>query len=140
MISSVVIGVFAEESTPQTQQPEGTAENVTTQDNSELIVQNEILTTTYGKIIDAKDIKQVVTGTITDTVQEVTVLITEGEYEGEEFTTNYVLSYDIEGKILAYELDKGDKVTVQITEDADGNMTVTVMDVVRSDYIILLFL
>ena len=72
-------------------------------------------------------------------MQEVKVEITEGKYIGEEVTTNYILSYDIDGKILAYELDVGDKVIIQISEDADGNITATVQDVVRSNYIIGMF-
>lgn len=100
----------------------------------------DIITDTVAKVIEANEVKEVVTGSMTDKVQEVTIEIIEGDYIGEEFTTNFVLSYDIEGKILAYELDKGDKVLVQLAEDADGNVTATVQDVVRSNYIILMFI
>ena len=106
----------------------------------ELLNQNEIITNTYGKIIETKEIKEIVTGTVKDIVQEVTVEITEGDYIGEEFTTNYILSYDIDGKILAYELDVGDKVSVQISENIDGNVAATVLDVVRSGHIVAMFL
>ena len=74
-----------------------------------------------------------------DKVQEVTIEIIEGDYIGEEFTTEFILSYDIDGKILAYELEKGDKVLVQLAEDVDGNVTATVQDVVRANYIFLMF-
>lgn len=100
----------------------------------------DIITDTVAKVIEAKEVTEVVTGGMKDKVQEVTIEITEGDYIGEEFTTNFVLSYDIEGKILAYELEKGDKVLVQLAEDAEGNVTATVQDVVRSNYIILMFL
>ena len=90
-------------------------------------------------VIEAGDVTQVETGSITDTVQQVTIEILDGAYETEEFTTNYVLSYDIEGKILGHELEEGDKVTVQITEDENGNVTATVQDVVRNGYIMLMF-
>lgn len=100
----------------------------------------DIITDTVAKVIEAKEVTEVVTGGMKDKVQEVTIEITEGDYIGEEFTTNFVLSYDIEGKILAYELEKGDKVSVQLAEDAEGNVTATVQDVVRSNYIILMFL
>lgn len=104
------------------------------------LVQNyENLINTYGKIIEAGEAVEVVTGTVTEKVQEVTVEITEGDYIGDEFTTNYVLSYDIDGKILAYELDVGNKVTVQIVENVDGSITVTVLDVVRANYIAIMF-
>lgn len=104
------------------------------------LVQNyENLINTYGKIIEVGEAIEVVTGTVTEKVQEVTVEITEGDYIGDEFTTNYVLSYDIDGKILAYELDVGNKVTVQIVENADGSISVTVLDVVRANYIGIMF-
>lgn len=106
---------------------------------AELLEKTDIITDTVAKVIEAKEVKEVVTGTMKDKVQEVTIEITEGDYIGEEFTTDFVLSYDIEGKILAYELEKGDKVIVQLAEDAEGNVTATVQDVVRSNYIILMF-
>ncbi len=108
-------------------------------EDAELVRNYENLINTYGRIIEAGDAIEVVTGTVTEKVQEVTVEITEGDYIGDEFTTNYVLSYDIEGKILAYELDVGNKVAVQIIESADGSISVTVLDVVRADYIGVMF-
>ncbi len=106
----------------------------------ELIENHETIVNTYGKIIEVGEPIDTVTGTVKEKVQEVVVEITEGDYIGDEFTTNYVLSYDIEGKILAYELDEGDKVSVQIIEDTDGTTTVTVLDVVRANYIVIMFL
>lgn len=135
MINCFMFNVLATEqtNTNELSQEQNTQEG-------ELIEKSEKLVNTYGKIIEAKEPKDLVTGSVKDKVQEVTVQITEGEYEDEEFTTNYVLSYDIEGKILAYELEEGDKVSVQISEDFEGNISVTVMDVVRANYIIVLFL
>lgn len=104
----------------------------------ELVENHESIVNTYGEIIEVGEPIEVVTGTVKEKVQEVIVEITEGDYIGDEFTTNYVLSYDIEGKILAYELDEGDKVSVQIIEDADGTTTVTVLDVVRANYIVIM--
>ena len=115
----------------------GNEENLET---AELVQNHERLINTYGKIIEAGETIETVTGTVTEKVQEVTVEITEGEYIGEEFTTNYVLSYDIEGKILAYELDVGNKVTVQIIETVDGRISATVLDVVRANYIGIMFI
>lgn len=136
MINCFSIFAFAEEATEETS-VEG--ESDVTSEEYMLVENNETIITTVGKIIEAKEVKEVVTGSMTDQVQEVTVEIIEGDYIGEEFTTNYTLSYDIEGKILAYELDVGDKVSVQISEDSEGSVTATVLDVVRSDYIIILF-
>ena len=90
-------------------------------------------------VIEVGEEKEIQTGSITDIVQEVTIEILDGEYEAEEFTTNYILSYDIDGKIKAQSLEVGDKVTVQIIEDENGNVTATVQDVVRSTYIVVMF-
>lgn len=100
---------------------------------------SDIITDTVAKVIEAKEAKDVVNGSMRDKVQEVTIEIIEGDYIGEEFTTEFILSYDIDGKILAYELEKGDKVLVQLAEDVDGNVTATVQDVVRANYIFLMF-
>lgn len=121
------------------QATEENMEEATTNEGELIEKTDAIITDTVAKVIEAKEVQEVVTGTMKDKVQEVTIEITEGDYIGEEFTTNFVLSYDIEGKILAYELEKGDKVIVQLAEDADGNVTATVQDVVRSNYIFLMF-
>lgn len=128
MISGIAFSVNATETS-----------NVGYSDDAELVQNYENLINTYGKIIEVGEAVEVVTGTVTEKVQEVTVEITEGDYIGDEFTTNYVLSYDIDGKILAYELDVGNKVSVQIVENADGSITVTVLDVVRANYIAVMF-
>ncbi len=107
--------------------------------DSELKEKSQNQVYTYGRIIETGEVKDVTTGTVKDRVQSVVVEITEGDYIGEEFSTDYVLTYDIEGKILAYELDVGDKVSVQITEDDEGKATATVLDVVRAPYLFGLF-
>lgn len=90
-------------------------------------------------VMKVGEIKEVETGSITDTVQEVTIEILDGVYEAEEFTTNYILSYDIDGKIKAYELEVGDKVSVQVVEDEMGNVTASVQNVIRDKYIYAMF-
>ena len=119
---------------------EATAETVeeTATEDVELVQNNELVINTYGKIIKAGEVKETVTGTVTEKIQEVTVEITEGDYIGDEFTTNYILSYDIDGKILAYELEEGNKVSVQIIQDGNGITTATVLDVVRANHIIVM--
>lgn len=92
-----------------------------------------------AKVIEAGEVKKVTTGTVEDTIQEVTIEILEGEYKSEEFETNYVLSYDIEGKIMAYELKEGNEVIAQIIKDNDGTVSVVVQDVQRSDYVYIMF-
>ena len=120
-------GNVPEEEVSQAQTPESVLETATSQIEAQAIV------------IEVGEVKDIQTGSVTDTVQEVTVEILDGEYETEEFTTNYILSYDIDGKIKGYELEVGDKVIVQIIEDENGNVSATVQDVSRNFYIILMF-
>lgn len=93
-----------------------------------------------ARVMKAGEVRKVTTGSVEDTVQEVTVEILEGEYKGKEYTTDYVLSYDIEGKILAYELKEGNTVTVQLSKDNEGNVTVVVQDVERGIFIYVMFI
>lgn len=93
-----------------------------------------------ARVMKAGEVKKVTTGSVEDTVQEVTIEILEGEHKGKEYTTNYVLSYDIEGKILAYELKEGNTVTVQLSKDNEGNVTVVVQDVERGIFIYVMFI
>ncbi len=132
IMNFLAISVFATET--------GTTDNSEYSNDAELIESSDSVTDTYGKIIEVKGTKEVKTGTVVDRVQEVKVEIIDGEYIGEEFDTTYTLSYDIAGKIMAYELDVGDKVLVQLSEDSEGNVTATVQDVVRSGYIIGMFI
>ena len=93
-----------------------------------------------AKILEAGEIKEIKTENITDVVQELKIKILDGKYKGEEFTTNYVLSYDIEGKILAYELEKDDTVMVHISENPDGSVEVSVENIVRQNYMLIMVL
>lgn len=131
MINYFTINIFATE--------DNVSINSEYPNDAELIETSDDVTDTYGRIIEVKGVKDVTTGTVVDKIQEVKVEIIEGEYIGEEFDTTYTLSYDIAGKIMAYELEVGDKVIVQLSEDMDGNVTATVQDVVRSGYIIGMF-
>lgn len=97
------------------------------------------VTEAKAKVIEAGAVRKVTNGSIEDTVQTIKLEILNGEYKGRNFETEYVLSYDVEGKILAYELDEGNKVTVQIAEDPDGSITVTVEDFQRVGYIYFMF-
>ena len=105
-----------------------------------LVEKSEYMVDTKARVMETYGVKEIVTGSVTDKVQEVKIEIIEGDYIGEEFVTNYVLTYDIAGKIQAYELDVGDKVLVQLTEDQDGNIVATVQDVAREKYIIAMFI
>ncbi len=91
-----------------------------------------------AKVIEASEVKTVQHENITDTVQEIKLEILEGEYDTQEFISNYVLSYDIDGKILAYELEKGDTVWVQLSKAPDGSITVEIENIVRQNYIYIM--
>lgn len=117
-----------------------------TEQNSVEPVQQEATTETNkteyfevkAKVIEASEVKTVQHENITDTVQEIKLEILEGEYDTQEFTSNYVLSYDIDGKILAYELEKGDTVWVQLAKASDGSITVEIENIVRQNYIYIM--
>ena len=134
MINLITFSVMATQNTTSVEQTAQNEQENT--EDAELIEKHAEVTSTYGRIVETKEIKEVVTGSVTDKVQEVVVEITEGDYIGEEFTTDYILSYDMAGKIMAHELDVGDRVTVEITEDENGTATATVLDVVRANYLI----
>ena len=131
IISTFTIISFADEEAPA---EEPAAEEV--QESPEEI--KEEVTNTYGKIIETNGIKEVVTGTVVDQVQEVVVEITEGDFIQQDFRVDYVLSYDLEGKMLVPELSVGDKVEVQITEDQEGNVTATVTEVSKTNHLAII--
>lgn len=139
MINCLIVNIQAtEESSDQVNENNTTIESEDT--NSGLIKKNAKTVDAKAKVLEAGEVKKQEVGTIVDTIQEIKLEIITGEYKGEEYTTNYVLSYDIEGKIMAYELSKGDKVVVQLSEDNEGNVSITVQNVVRSGYIYLMFI
>ncbi len=143
LILGLTITIYANEEIVQNTEEESSAntEEAVEENNTQNIVNVEVTNSeAKAKIIEVGETKEVQTGSITDTVQELKIKILTGSHKGEEFSTNYVLSYDIEGKILAYELDKGDIVWVQITENPDGSAIVDVENIVREYYILLMIL
>lgn len=67
-------------------------------------------------------------------VQNVKVKILEGDKKDEKFDTIYVLTYDIDNKIVGYTLKEGNTVYVRISETAE-NTEIVIQDVVRQKYI-----
>ena len=114
--------------------------NIQATENDSKIATTEQSLEVTAKVIEAGEVTERVVGNVKDQIQKVTIKITEGEYKGEKFETEYVLSYDIEGKILAYPLEVGDKVITHLAIDSEENIVVTVYDVVRSGYIGIMFL
>ena len=142
MINMYMGVIYAAENTLTNTDTNTQIETDNTEESTEpaLVANHEEIITVDAKVIEAGEVKKVTTGTVEDTIQEVTIEILDGEYEAREFTTNYILSYDIDGKILAYELEVGNKVTVELAKNSDGTIEVTVQDVQRGTYIyIMLF-
>ena len=67
-------------------------------------------------------------------VQNVKVKILEGDKKDEKFDTVYVLTYDIDNKIVGYKLKEGNTVYVRISENS-GETEIVIQDVVRQKYI-----
>ena len=93
-----------------------------------------------AKVISIGEVYEEVIGDITDKVQKVKVEIKQGEHKGKKFDATYILSYDIDNKIMAYELSKGNTVFVQITEENGEVQKVIVQDVIRQGHIIWMIL
>lgn len=74
-----------------------------------------------------------------ETVQKVKVKILNGEKADEKFDSEYVLTYDMDNKIVGYKLREGNTVYVKVSEEA-GEVKVTIQDVQRQGYLILLVL
>lgn len=135
MMSLLLVKSYAsEENTevPEQVNAENIEENITSQEDYSI--------ETIGKVIEVSEPVDNQVGNITERTQEVKIEIIEGDYIGEEFTTTYVLSYDVSLNLMSFELEKGDKVTVEIIEDVNGNVTANIQDIARANYIIVLFL
>ena len=130
MISLLTGNIFADETLENTVETQENVANL--EDNIEIIE-------TTGVVLDVSEQREEINGTMKDILQDVKLRITEGEYEGEEFSTTYNLSYDVEGKIVGYPLDVGDKIQIQIQEDESGTI-VTITDYDRNSYLLLMFI
>lgn len=151
MINLLIVMSYAENETNNAEQNVENAQTTTeesapsvenTQETVEEAVPIEENKTEYfevkAKVLEVSETKEVEHDSITDLVQEVTVEILEGDYDTQEFKSNYVLSYDLEGKIVAYELEKGDVVWVQLAKAVDGTVTVEIENIVRQNYLYLM--
>lgn len=74
------------------------------------------------------------------TIQDVTIEIKEGKYKGQKIDTIYVMTYDVDNKIIGYELSKGNTVFVQLSIGEDTITQVTIQEVVRQNYILLMII
>ena len=120
--------------TPSTTEAAETTETVKTEDESP---QTEAI---KAKIIQAGKSYQRDNGNGgKETVQDVKVKILNGPKKDEKFDATYVMTYDIDNKIVGYKLREGNIVYVEIAEE-NGEVKVTVRDVVRQNYLFGLIL
>lgn len=119
----------------ETNETENTAEQTGTEEKSEEVspIKEESV---KAKIIEAGDTYERDNGTGgKETVQDVKVKILEGTNKDEKFSTTYVLTYDLDNKIVGYKLREGNTVFVSVTED-NGKIKVSIQDIVRQKYLI----
>lgn len=138
LIIQVIKVCYAEEAPAQP--AEGTTEETqeqTQQAQPETIAEKpKVKEHIKAKIIEAgKKYERDRTSGGKEVVQNVKVKILEGEEKDEKFDTIYVLTYDLENKIVGYELNEGNIVYVSIQEE-NGEAKITVQDVVRQNYLI----
>ena len=135
MVFSFSIVKADEEEKTGTAETEKTAEVTGTEEKKE-----EQTTTAEesvkAKVIEAGDTYERENGSGgTETVQDVKVKILEGKNKDEKFSATYVLTYDLDNKIVGYKLREGNTVFVGVSEE-NGNVKVTIQDIVREKYLI----
>lgn len=135
MVFSFSIVKADEEEKTETAETEKTAEVTGTEEKKE-----EQTTTAEesvkAKVIEAGDTYERENGSGgTETVQDVKVKILEGKNKDEKFNATYVLTYDLDNKIVGYKLREGNTVFVGVSEE-NGNVKVTIQDIVREKYLI----
>lgn len=128
----------AEEVAPPAEQPqaEQTPAEQATSEATTINEKSKVKEHIKAKIIEAgKKYERESTDGGKEFVQNVKVKILEGEEKDEKFDTTYRLTYDLDNKIVGYELNEGNIVYVSIQEE-NGEPKITVQDVVRQNYLI----
>lgn len=74
------------------------------------------------------------------TLQDVTIEIKEGKYKGQKIDTVYVMTYDVDNKIIGYKLNKGNNVIVQLSTEGDTITDASIQEIVRQNYIVLMII
>lgn len=123
------------------------AENTVTKENktAEEIVQKEPETKTMitkAKVLSAGEIYEETIDDMISQVQDVKIKILSGEHKDKAFDSKYMVTQDIDNKITAYALEKGDTVFVEITQVGSDVTNVVTQDLVRQSnliYIIAVF-
>lgn len=114
---------------------ETNAISVTTE-NTEASTKKESAENIKAKIIETGEVYERENGSGgKETVQKVKLKILNGEKSDEKFDSEYVLSYDMDNKIIGNKLRKGSTVYVKVSEEF-GEVKVTIQDVQRQGYLI----
>lgn len=114
---------------------ETNAISVTTE-NTEASTKKESAENIKAKIIETGEVYERENGSGgKETVQKVKLKILNGEKSDEKFDSEYVLSYDMDNKIIGNKLRKGSTVYVKVSEES-GEVKVTIQDVQRQGYLI----
>lgn len=135
VFSFSIVKADEEETETETAETEKTAEVTGTEEKKEeqTITSEENV---KAKVIEAGDTYERENGSGgTETVQDVKVKILEGKNKDEKFSATYVLTYDLDNKIVGYKLREGNTVFVGVSEE-NGNVKVTIQDIVREKYLI----
>lgn len=74
-----------------------------------------------------------------ETVQDIKIKILNGDKKDEKFDSTYVLTYDIDNKVVGSKLREGATLFVKITEE-NGEVKVDIQDIVRQNYLLVLVL
>lgn len=110
--------------------------NIEENKNIEIVKEESV----KAKVIEAGEIYERDNGNDgKETVQDVKVKILEGDYKDEKFSATFVLTYDLDNKIVGYELREGNTVFVRVSEE-NGKAQVVIQDIVRQKYLIGLIL
>lgn len=93
-----------------------------------------------AKVTEVGEVYEQTASGYTMKVQDVTLQVLDGKFKGQVLKSTYSISYDLDGKIEGYPLDKGNKVDVQISTTDGAISEVVVLDIVRQNYIILMLM
>lgn len=89
-----------------------------------------------AKVLEAGDVYEEPHEQYAEILQKIKFEVLEGKFKGKELESTYTLSYDMNNKILAYPLSKGNSVFVEITSIDSEISKIVVQDVVRENHII----
>ena len=96
-----------------------------------------------AKVVEAGEVYVEEVSTYKIKYQDLKVQIKEGEFKGQIFPAKYTVSYDLQGKIEGYPLNKGNTVAIEATVidgKIDPTSEIIVNDIVRSGYLVWLLI